>query len=73
MSTLEKHLAGLETGAARSRIFLAPWNRSRLRKQTTAGAAPKKSGAGATKKIAAPAPAPRTYNALEHCTFIAFL
>ena len=36
-------MQGWGAGAGRSRVFLAPWSRSRLRKKTGAGAAQKKS------------------------------
>ena len=46
------YFQGWRAGAMSSRVFLAPWSRSRLRKKKSgAGAAWKKSGAGAAKKL----------------------
>ena len=38
-------------GESGSRMFLAPWSRSRLKKNPGAGAATKKKGAGAAKNM----------------------
>ena len=43
-------------GAGRSRVFLAPLSRSRLRKKPGARAAPKKTRSRSRKKYAAPVP-----------------
>ena len=47
------YVPGLES---RSRVFLAPWSRSRLKKNRSRSRLEKKSGAGAAKHLPAPQP-----------------
>jgi len=43
VNDLDSYWKGWGAGAGRSRVFLAPWNQSRLKKKPGAGAAWKKS------------------------------